>query len=561
MDAPRTTQISTVRVFTLGILLFANGCAGWNLSRNSEPATVLPDLSTTQENASSSLRVPELDTAQLVSFEPDAAALPFPPADGIALEVEGDGVPEILGSVPALDSDQAEKELSLGVIQQSVLMLYPQLAVAERERVIADGKTLSGFGAFDVKAKAASINQPLSFYQNYRQEIALERADFKGGKGFVKYRIGDGFFEPWYGERDTDEGGEFSVGYSFALAKDRMIDEKRAKIMRATFNRQAVEPFVRSQLLQFVFNASDAYWSWVAAGHAYNVQKQLLELAVSRNANIERQTEVGDLPKVELIDNERLIADRQGKLVEQERKLQQAAIKLSLYLRDAQGNPWLASLDFLPDFSEVGSTVVRDAADLIPQAVSQRPELAAIDIDSEISRVDLAEANNLALPVIDAFVNVKKDVGGLTSSKGDKRPLELIAGVVAEMPIQRREASGLRLAAQGKLSQLAIKRRFAVEKIFAEIQDALSALRTAEQRIIQAEKTVELALQSEKVERRKFELKDSTLVLLNLREEATVKARLDLIQTKADYYKAQAQYQAAMGNLPADVSAGVMHPK
>ncbi len=55
------------------------------------------------------------------------------------------------------------------------------------------------------------------------------------------YRIGDGDFAPWYGERETNEGGEFAVGAALPFWKDRVIDKRRAEIFKAQIKQQMAD--------------------------------------------------------------------------------------------------------------------------------------------------------------------------------------------------------------------------------------------------------------------------------------------------------------------------------
>ena len=90
------------------------------------------------------------------------------------------------------------------------------------------------------------------------------------------------------------------------------------------------------------------------------------------------------------------------------------------------------------------------------------------------------------MPKIDAQIVGSQDVGEPTSSKRDKSPYELQAGVYADVPLQRRKARGKIQAAQAKLQQLLAKRRFTEDKIVAEIQAAYAAMLAAYERVGQA---------------------------------------------------------------------------
>jgi outer membrane protein TolC len=245
-----------------------------------------------------------------------------------------------------------------------------------------------------------------------------------------------------------------------------------------------LEPDIQSRVIGMQLAASQLYWKWVAAGQVVRTQERLLELARRRNENLIKQVEEGDLPKITEIDNGRFIAKRQVKLVESRRKVQEAAIKLSLFLRDSTGQPVVVSDDRLPcDFPTPEFIDPAAVESDIVAALSQRPELIELDFQRQQVEVELCYARNQTLPKLDAYAEAGQDVGEPTSSKRDKSELELEFGLLAEVPLQRRAACGKIQAAQGKLAQIAAKRRFTEDKIRSQVQDAVSALRNAYERI------------------------------------------------------------------------------
>ena len=288
---------------------------------------------------------------------------------------------------------------------------YPLLVSALFERQIADGKQLSAWGAFDLGVKAFGIAAPEGYYKTYRNGIALDQPVFAGGYLYGGYKIGDGNFQPWYGERETNEGGEVAAGFGVPLLKDRSIDKRRESLFIAELNRQAAEPAIRAQLLEFVRVASQAYWSWIAAGQALEAERELLKLAQARVKQIEERVNAGDLGRIVRINNEQLIASRETKVIESDRKLQQAAIKLSLFLRDGEGQP------IIPDKSQLPAAfpehVTPDARQLdadIARAVAARPELVELELIAEQVRVELAQAENMLLPKLDVQLLASKDL-------------------------------------------------------------------------------------------------------------------------------------------------------
>lgn len=450
--------------------------------------------------------------------------------------------------VPRPPEETTEETISLSDVVSSIHATFPLVEAAYRERQIAEGKAFAAWGEFDTKVKAGSENGPLGFYENYRHHTGVVRPLFGGGEVFGGYRVGRGDFEPWYLERQTNEGGEFKAGWQVPLLRDRKIDSRRAALWRANYDRQRAEPEIRAQLIQFVRDGSVAYWIWIAAGHKHEIGLRALRLAQKRNAQIQRRVELGDIDPPVLQDNLRAIAQREAKLIDLRRKLQQAGIKLSLFHRYQDGKPCVPDESTPVDFPEPAERAEFSLEDDLALALAERPELAVLDAVASRTKVDLAEARNDTLPLVNARLAGSQDVGAPTSSKRDKSPFELEAGLFVEVPLQRRKARGKLQAAQGKLLQLTAKRQFMEDKIRAELQSANAEITAAMERLGRAKESKRLAELMADVERRKFELGESDLLAVVLREQYAIEAAAAEVDALLDFFLALADYNATLAN-------------
>ncbi len=445
-----------------------------------------------------------------------------------------------------LPAGRRDDVLQLEQVVESVQRSFPLLQAALLTRDTAFGEHLAAHGAFDLRLKAATENGPLGFYQTYRQNIGVEQPTYWGGALFGGYRVGRGNFQPWYGERQTNDGGEFRAGVAVPLARNVNIDARRALLWRTNLDRELAEPEIRLQLIDFVRAASYSYWDWVAAGRRHQIAAALLKIAKDRNEAIRRKVETGDSEPPVLQDNRRLIVSREAKLIEAQRKRQQAAIKLSLFYRDDQGQPLVAQDGQLADFA-APSAVDEDAlAADIQAAIENRPELLAMNLLRQQLQIDFAEASNDLLPEIQAVVVGSQDVGARATKKNDKSQYELEAGLFLDVPVQRRKARGKMTAVEGKLGQLAAKRRMTADKIATDVQAVYAALVAAYQQIERAHESAQLADRLAEIERRKFELGESDLLSVNLREQQAAEAQSTQVDALYEYFTARADYRATL---------------
>lgn len=541
----------------------AVGCAGTqqNVSQSEAPSAV---ARISVEAAS-----PETVNVAHIQLNPDrnqeewpadkATGDPAPSSQQVTL-VSAETINEevfAIPNIPPLPGENFEPSrngLVLEDVINSVYQSYPLLDAAIYSREVASGDRLQTLGEFDRKFKAATENGPMGYYKTYRQNIGLVKPMYQGGELFAGYKIGRGNFQPWYKERQTNEAGEFKAGFSVPLARNRDIDARRAALWRSTFGVDAVEPDIQAQLIGFVQEGTYAYWDWVAAGAKLVIADQILKLAESRTDRIRSQVENGFLDPPELTDNLRLVAERSGKRAFAERKLQQAAVKLSLFYRDASGEPLIPGPDQIPVFPELVKIDAERVEYDVRLALERRPEIYALELLRRQLDIDHSEAMNDTLPEVDLVMAATQDIGYRTDPKNDKGPFQLDAMLYVEVPIERRKARGKIQSVSGKISQLTAKRKLTEEKIVAEVEYAYAGLIGAFKQAHQAEQAVGYADDLARRERRNFEEGLSDLLKVTLREQYAVESAEKAVAAKLLYFKEQADYRAALAEDQLPVS-------
>lgn len=495
-----------------------------------------------------SLAVEPAREVQLASAMDDERVALLKPA--LPLQIEGspsDIVPNQQGNVAAPEAippgdaiASPEEALDLQDVIASVRSSFPAIREAIARQDEASGQIVSALGSFDYVLDGHTLNQPLGFYENYRHGAGLKKPLWSGGYLATGYRLGDGAFEPWYGERETDEGGEFKLGLDVPLLQGRAIDKRRTELLNAQLRRGQTNPELMLEVLNAQASAAIAYWGWVAAGLNVDVNERLLALARERANQIEARIAEGDMPGFVRLDNDRLIASREIKLIDAQRKYGESAVKLSLYYRNPVGQPIVPSpQQNLEEFPEIVAAVI-DADQQISNALENRPELGVLQFEAAKMRNELAQANNQMLPELNLALETSQDVGGKTSSKGDKQPAKIEAGVYGEVPLQRRFARGKIESLQAKLRQLDAKTQLTADKITTEIQQILVARQAALQQVEQAERNLDLAEKTLAAGTEGLREGEFTLPLLNIYEQAVADAESALILAKAEYFIADA---------------------
>ncbi len=456
-------------------------------------------------------------------------------------------VTTLLAVVPA----GAQTPLTPAEVLTSVERSLPLLERARQDVRLAEGQVTEAQGGFDLSL-SSSAKTSRGLYDNDRFSALLQQPlSPLGVTTYGGYRTGDGTFGTYDSRALTYSGGEAVVGLSIPLLRNREVDARRADRQLATLGVSVAEQGLAKARLSYFKDALGEYWNWVAAGRQLAIAKGLLDLALARDQQLADSVALGQTAPVERTDNRRAILQRQSALITAERQLQLQSIDLSLYLRAGDGTPVRPDATRLPVLPRPdGSVPIPDERHLVEVALARRPDLKSLRLKRDQLEVDLRLAANNRLPSLDFSVEANRDFGAAIKGAGPGAE----AGLTFTFPLQNRKASGKRTQVQAKLSGVSAELRWAEDRVRADVQDAISALRAAAATLDVITQEVAVARELEGLERDRFALGDSTQFLVNLRELATADAALREVKALADYQKALVTVEAATGQLADRVS-------
>ena len=436
--------------------------------------------------------------------------------------------------------------LLLDEVLSAALRAFPGLLATEQRQEVAAGEYQTAEGGFDTQFKSKNRWSVTGIYENRNNDVGIEQPTGLWGTTFFGgWRRGAGDYPVYEGKSQTADDGEFRLGVNIPLWRDRDIDSRRAKLQQAELGKIMASHDYDQALLDIRRLASVRYWDWVMAGQRLQVAERLLQIAEQRDAGIRERAAAGDIADFEVLDNQRAILERRERRVAAQRLLEQSSIQLSLYWRDADGQPQLPTADLLPSgFPSQEPPLDIDLEQALVVAQNQRPELKRLDLQKRQTETELELQNNQKAPGVDFSVMAAKDVG-YSANKINRD--ELYLGLNVDIPLQQRVAGGRLQVAGANLQRLKYDQQLLNDRIANEVQNVLSALSAARQRVQLSYQQWQAAQQLEQGEQSRFELGESTLLFVNLREIANGDAALMAAEAQANLFKAHADYQAALG--------------
>lgn len=431
---------------------------------------------------------------------------------------------------------------SLSEVLDSVDAHFPLLVAAESSSDAARSELLGARGAFDPVLGASGLSAWGPYPQTraavgVRSNTAAWGLDLDAG-----WSWGRGDIPAYDGDLKTLAGGELYLAARLPLLKGGFTDEARTALRLGRAEIAAAEAKVLLTRLKAGFGAREAWFKWLGAGEKLRVARRMAELATTTRDAVQSRITQGDAAPIELVDAERVLAERAVKVRELERDLQIAAQKLGLYLRDAAGAP--APPDSEPTTLPAPTDAPLDLDAALRDALTQRPELLALAAKQDALRASLQLARISVLPKLDLKLGVEQDLPGADE---DSEPLEVKFGGEFSLPLALRAGRGKLDAVQAKLVAVDAERAYAADTVSFDVRAAAEALAAARDRLVLVVRQVELARQVEAATRTAFTLGDRSVFDLYLREQSTLKAELDAVDVLVELHVAEAALGAARG--------------
>ncbi|WP_448582740.1 TolC family protein [Thermaurantiacus sp.] len=443
--------------------------------------------------------------------------------------------------------------LLLAEVLESSRQHAPQVLEAMARVRAAEARRTEAEGAFDTVVTGTAETRLSGTYDGRLLGTTVTRPFLRrGGQIYGGYRVSGGDFPVYEDESFTNQGGELKVGALFALLRDRAIDDRRFGLFLADTAVALAETETLLTAIAIQRRAIDAWLAWVAAGQRLRVYRELLAIAEERQDGFRRQVREGARPAIIVTENEQAILRRRALVVDSERALEAAAVRLSIYWRDADGRPQVPAEARLPQALPPPLPIGNSSTDArTRQALGTRPDVKAIDLRLAQASEQLRLNENLRKPRVDLKVEASRDLGAEGLGGPSRSGTETKVGLAFSLPLEQRTASGRIAATRAEIQAFALRRRQLEEEISVTL-DALDADVRASRRLVElAAREREAALELARAERRRFQLGASDLFLTTVREEAAADAEVRAIDARLRQAAAHADLAAALADLSA----------
>lgn len=342
-------------------------------------------------------------------------------------------------------------------------------------------------------------------------------------------------------QANVPNNGLYSAGISASLGQGLFINQRMADLKKAKFFREQTVADREILVNQILFDASIAYFDWLQAYNETIIIEQFLENSKIRFRGVKLSAENGDKAAIDSVEAGITVKNRTLGLEQARVKVMKATLELSTFLWLNDEIPVELQSNVIPDafIEETVDNVLEIAGlPLIDFVLENHPKLRSLNFKFQGLEIDKRLKANKLLPKVDVQYNfLTQDVDIARSFNTNQYK----GGFSIAFPLfLRKERGDLKLAkfklqdAQFDISNARITIQNKVLAIYRELE-SFEIQNDLIEDIIKDYTTLLTA------EERKFSFGESSLFLINSRENTLINNQIKAISLQNKYLKAKAK--------------------
>ena len=339
--------------------------------------------------------------------------------------------------------------------------------------------------------------------------------------------------------QDETNGKTSYAGISLPLAKNLIIDKRRAFLQQAKLYQTMAKAEQRALLNDILMGAMEHYWQWVNAYQSYVIMNNNLSINKTRLELIKKTFINGERPAIDTIEAITQLQSFEYRKNEYWLAFQNAGLALSAYLWKSNNEPYYLPENVIPQTgweNEMNLTNFNLVlADLLNTA-ENNPTLVQYKSKIDVSVVDKRLKFQELLPKIDLNYNhLNKDYA--LNNEGLLLNNNYQYGIKFEMPLFLSEGRGEYRMAKLKLESSKLDLNLKQQQVEIKVKQYFNEYVNLKKQIILQSAAYSNYTQLLKAEETRFFNGESSLFLINSRESKALEAQEKLIELKTKYYK------------------------
>lgn len=443
-------------------------------------------------------------------------------------------------------SQATSKELSFEEYLGFVKKFHPLVKTANLEINKAQANLMMSRGAFDPKV-----------------EVDFSKKQFKD-KDYYSILNSSFKIPTWYGIElkagfDNNEGvflnpentvpnqGLTSLGINIPLGQGLLINQRMADLRKAKIQLQLSQAERKLNAIEVLHEASIAYFNWKKTFDETQLYQNYLNNAQIRFKGIKSLIEQGDKPVIDSVEAKIILKNRLLSLEDANLKLTKSKLELSNFLWLENNIPLELASAIIPEenlISSVQNTL--KTSDLTADfSINTHPKINALENKIAILDVERKLKANLLLPKIDIGYAYLSEPSYIDNYKVENYKI----GLNFTYPLFLRKERGNLKIAKFKLQET----KFALDLEKVQLTNKIASQKAEISSLLKQKNYVlDLVIDNNvmlKSEERLFSFGESSLFLINARENNLVTAQLSKIAIENRFYISNADLYKILVNI------------
>jgi outer membrane protein TolC len=398
--------------------------------------------------------------------------------------------------------------------------------------------------------------------------LTTEQKTFDG-KNYYQYTNPELKIPTWYGieikaglenngggylNSEVSSGKSSYLGVSIPLGKNLIIDKRRAILQQSKIFKLQSETERLNTTNDLLNDAYAAYWNWAKEFRLFQILTDIIKVNESRFELVKIGFRQGDRPAIDTIEALVQLQNFQFQLNESYVKFRSAGIELSAFLWLENNRYYQLDEKIKPDnkwyTNDINNTVLAALDELIYTSVLAHPKLKMFSYKLQDLEIERKLKFQSLLPTVNVKANLLskdyytfKGIGKGYYQNNNKFGLDI------GMPLRLSEGRGTYKMAKLKIAEANYAVNLQKQSIENKIRNYYNDLTGLQKQINIYEKAFINYQTLLRGEDTRFRAGESTLFLLNSRENKVLEAQQKLTELKAKFYKTEVALLWAAGQL------------
>lgn len=403
---------------------------------------------------------------------------------------------------------------------------HPVVRSLSYRMTAAEAAELAARGSFDPYLSGSYAEKQFEGTEYYQYgQLGLKLPTWLGVDVYAYRAFAEGvYLNP---QERLPEDGLWKAGVSVPVGGDLIWDERRAMLRDAQLVVNRTQAEQRMAYSDVMYEAHARYLEWALREAEFRIYREVEQLAEERFRWLKRAYETGDRPAMDTVESRIQWYNRKLNSQEAEAKAKRARASLSAMLWTDDALPLEIPSGVYPDPAILDFVISPDSVRLFALLADQ-PQVAALTVEIDRALNQRRWRRAQLWPDVSVQYNFLRG--------GDWNiPEQYQWGLQVNIPLFLRQARGRSEQADARYREAELKRLDAVQQAEAELIGLQTQVNNMARQWLQAREVFQMSQALLDAERRRFMLGESSVFLVNSRENAMVQSAIRWLGIRKEY--------------------------